>query len=414
MKQGLIAVMAAAGAMAAPSAARAQSDDAFAGALERSVLEISLSDSGVLAGDGAVALIDEASGVHFFLVGEQHAAREIALVETALNRELASRDFNYMVVELGPWSTRRVEHLIRSRDGALADYIRTPGQAFHFPFIFFEEELALVEQGVALAPGSHHALWGVDQEFLAAGPVLAERLAELAETDDQRAAAERFAVGVAGNPFYLGTASTEEITGIVNPFLRDRDSEAFALATRIELTWRIYGPFTRGSGPIYPANLERENLMKRQFIEHFTEAETRDGEVPRAFFKFGGYHMERGLSGTDVPSFGNFVMEWGRARDLRGVNLMIDCLGGEVYDIQQGGPAHCDSYSQLEADSPLFGSMGDAPMALFDLRSLRPYLGRAGDLDPALRRLILSYDYYLVIRDVTPQTPVADLTLPQM
>lgn len=397
-----------------PATVMAQEGDPFARALERSVLEISMAADGTLGGDGFEALIAAGASADMFLVGEQHAAREIALAEAALHRELADYSYEYMVVELGPWSTRRVESLIRAGDGALAEYIRTPGQALHFPFIFFEEELALVEQGVALSPHDDHALWGVDQEFLAAGPVLAERLAAMAESDDQRDAAARFAAGVAENPMYLGTAPIAELVEIANPFLGDRNSEAFALATRIELTRRIYGPFTLGEGPIYPANLERENLMKREFIAHFDAAEERDGRVPNIFFKFGGFHMERGLSGTDVPSFGNFIIEWGRSRELRSVNLMIDCLGGETYGIQQGGPVPCENYSGLDADSPLFAAMGDAPMALFDLKSLRPLLNRARDLDPDLRGLILSYDYYLVIRDVTPQTPVADLMLPQM
>lgn len=400
--------------LALPAMTSAQDSDPFAEALGQSVLQISMTDDSALAGDGHRALLDEAAGVHFFLVGEQHAAREIALVETALQRDLAEQDFGYMVVELGPWSTREVERLIRSGDGALAAHIRTPGQQFHFPFVFFEEEAALVEQAVALSPHGEQVLWGVDQEFIGAGAVLAEQLTALAESDEQRAAAARFAAGVAANPMYLGTADTDEMVEIVNPFLRDRTSEGFALATGIEQTWRIYGAFTRGAGPIYTANLERENLMKRQFLAHFAAAEARNGEPPRAFFKFGAFHLERGLSGTDVPSFGNFLMEWGRARDLRSVNLMIDCLGGETWGIQQGSPEPCENYAGLDTDSPLFAAMGEARMALFDLRSLRPHLNRARDLDPRLRRLILAYDYYLVIRDVTPQTPLADIRPPAM
>ena len=279
------AAMARAAALAAcalPTVLSAQGMDPFPAALQRSVLGMGMTEDGTLTGDGRRALLDEAASAQFFLVGEQHAAHEIAQVEAALQRDLAARDFDYLVVEIGPWSTREVERLVRSGDGALEDYIAAPGQHFHFPFVFFAEDAALVEQAVALSPHPDHVLWGVDQEFIGAGEVLAPRLAALAETDEQRAAAARFAAGAGANPMYLGSADTDEMVGIVNPFLRNRSSEAFALATGIELTWRIYGAFTRNSGPIYAANLERENLMKREFLAHFAAAEARDGRPPRA------------------------------------------------------------------------------------------------------------------------------------
>lgn len=399
-------------AFALTTPAAAQDGDPFAQAVAESLLAIEQADDGRLSGEGLERLMDEGRASQFFLIGEQHAAHEIALAEIDLHRRLAPEGYNYMVVELGPLSTFVAEDLIRSGDDALRGYIQTPGQQFVFPFIFMEEELALAEQGVALSSRDNYALWGVDQEFLGAGPVLAPLLTAGATTDEQVAAAQAFADGVAGNPMYLGVAPDADIAALKAAFA-DAPDGMRRMVDGIALTHRVYGPFMRSSGTVYEANLERENFMKANFIAHFNAAEEQDGEPPRAFFKFGGYHMERGLSGTDVPALGNFVIEWGRARDFGAVNVMIDCFGGQTYGIMQGGAVACENY-YLEEGSPMFEAMGDAEAGLFDLRSLRPMLRRAGDIDPRLRDLILSFDYYLVIRDVTPQTPVADLTLPDM
>ena len=49
--------------------------------------------------------------------------------------------------------------------------------------------VALVEQAVSLSPHDDNVLWGVDQEFLAAGPILAAKLHQLATSDAEHAAA---------------------------------------------------------------------------------------------------------------------------------------------------------------------------------------------------------------------------------
>ena len=393
------------------SASAQDSEPSFADRASEHVYGIDRDGSEIFSGAGWKRLVDAAGKVHFFLIGEKHAAKDIAQFQKALHAAIAPSGFDHMVVEVGPWSTRFAEKLLRSeKEDALGAFIASPNMQFTLPFLFFREEIDLVKQAVGMSPHSDQVLWGVDQEFLGAGPIMLMRLLELAETEAQRDAVKEFGQGVASSFMYLGTAADENLAKLAEAFT-DGQSEARELIDAIILTHRIYGPFTRGTGPIYPANLERENYMKDNFLEHFSAAEKRLGYPPKAVFKFGGYHLERGLSGTNVPSFGNFILEWGRSRGLSSTNVLVDCNGGEAYAIMSGGPAPCTSYA-LDEDSPLLAAIGNHDVALIDLAALRPALSRFKDLDPKTRDLVLSYDFYVAMSNVEAQTPVADLTFP--
>ena len=382
----------------------------FLEAVSESIIDIERADGGGLTGEGWDRLITEADAAHFFLIGETHSTADIALVASALHREIAPFGYDHLVVEMGPWSTRFAEGLIRESDTALADHIAAPGNAFDLPFLSAKEEIDFLVQAVKLSRHDTAVLWGVDQEFIAAGQILAEVLSGSATTDAQRKAAEAFTAGAASSFMHLGAAPQAEIDALVAAFA-DGPDDPRALSEAIALSHRVYGPFVRGTGPIYPANLERENYMKANFLQHFRKAEDRLGTPPKALFKFGGFHMEQGLSGTNVPSFGNFVMEWGRSRNLKSVHIMIDCLSGEAWAIQQNEPRPCKPYA-LEEGSLIMEALRGRDAALIDLRSLRPKLRSSTEIDAKTRDLILSFDYYLALRDVKAGTPAAHLTFP--
>lgn len=379
----------------------------FISAISENVLDATRGENGELSGPGWEILAKEAEAAQFFLIGETHSTADIALTAGAIHRAIAPKGYHHLVVEIGPWSTRHTERLIR--EGALTDYLSTPGNQFNIPFLSSTEEIEFVEQAVRLSPHYSPVLWGVDQEFIAAGPIIASELARLAQTEDQRTVAEDFAAKAHGNFMYLAAATQEDIDALSSAF--GNSEEARSLIDGIALTHRVYGPFVRGAGPIYPANLERENYMKANFLQHFRAAEERMGEAPKALFKFGGFHLERGLSGTNVPSFGNFVMEWGRAHNFGTVHVMIDCLSGEAWSIQQNRAAPCKPYG-LDEDSPLLAALEDSSSAIINLKALRPLLRSNTPIDAKTRDLILSYDYYWGLRDVRAGTPVANLTFP--
>ena len=178
---------------AAQSVEPEQEPHPFIAAISDHVIEIDRDAAGNLSGPGFDLLVQEAGEAQFFLIGETHATADVALVASAIHRALAPQGYEHLVVEIGPWSTRFVEETVRSGDGALGSHVASPGNGLILPFLSFEEEIAFVEQAIALSPHGGHVLWGVDQEFIAAAPILAPQLVAMAGNNEQTAAAAAFA-----------------------------------------------------------------------------------------------------------------------------------------------------------------------------------------------------------------------------
>ncbi len=367
-------------------------------------------DGQVFSGPGWDRLLAEAEAAQFFMIGEQHATADIARFATALHAELARRGYSHAALEIGPWSTEFAEQQVRSGTGRLREYIKAPGHGFTLPFLFFQEEIDLVEQVVRASPDREHALWGVDQEFIGSGPIVAVLLRDLADNPAERAAAAEFAGRSSADPMLVGSIDADALDRLTEAFAGN--PPALELIAALKLSSEIYAPFLgRPGSSAYEGNLRRENYMKTNFVRHFAEAEARLGAPPKVFMKFGGYHAMRGMTGTNVPGFGNFIAEWGLPRGFSMVNIMIDCAGGDALDPQTNRPGPCDPYFGPET---LIGAMARKDrMTLIDLRALRPGLRRMTDLDPLSRQTILAFDYYLVIENVRAATPVAALPVAQ-
>ncbi|QLC21587.1 hypothetical protein HFP51_04990 [Parasphingopyxis sp. CP4] len=394
--------------LASTTAGHAQSEtepDPLRAAAEENVLEITRNADGSISGAGWDQLITDGSEAQFFLVGEQHATADIGEVSRALYRALDPQGYDYMAMEVGPYGMASAEAMLAESPTALRDYIATPGNGLVIPFLFFSEDLDIVEDAARLSDAPSEIFWGIDQEFIAGGPLLAARLAELSRTDAQRAAVADFTSLAQTNQMAVGMTPPEEFAALRSAFDTGQDAEALEIVEAILLTNEIYAPFTGRGGAIYSANLTRENYMKANFLRAFERAEARDGEAPRVYFKFGASHMMRGLSNTNVPALGNFLVEWGRTRAFQVVNVMIDCLGGEARDPRSGETTPCESYL-LEEDSLIGNVLDDRPLALIDLRPLRPLIRRSTEIDAGSRALIFGFDYYLAIRDVRPATLV--------
>jgi hypothetical protein len=367
-------------------------------------LPLQRSASGQFSGAGWQRIVDDAAGAQFMMVGEQHGSGSIAEFETALHRALADRGYTHSAYEIGPFTARFTEQRIRSGRGKIQAYIASPGNAFTIPFLFFAEESALAEQMVARSPDRSAALWGLDQEFIGGGPIHAELLRGYAQTAAQKAAVEAFSKAVADDPMHSGKLDDAALAPLRSAFARN--PQAMELIEALAASAAIYRPFVvKGGGDIYPANLAREDMMKRIFMADYTAAERRTKAPPKVFFKFGANHAMRGLGGTDVPALGNFIADFATSRGTGMVNLFVECDGGEAMNPQTNKPAPCEPY--FETDSLLRQAVASGPeLQVYDLRPLRSKVERWKELDPATRKVILAFDYYVTIRNGRAATPL--------
>jgi hypothetical protein len=375
----------------------------MASAIAAERLPLERRPDGQFGGAGWQRMVDDAAGAQFTMVGEQHGSGSIAELETALHKELAGRGYTHAALEVGPFSTRFVERLVRSGPGRLEAYIAAPGHGFTVPFLFFSEETRMAEQMVALSPDRAAALWGLDQEFVGAGPLHADLLQSLARTAEQKAAVARFRESASNNQMFSGTVTDGDLAPLRSAFAMS--PEALDLIAALAASSAIYKPFIGNGGDVYAANLARETMMKRNFLAAFSDAETRLQSRPKVFLKFGANHAMRGHSETNVPALGNFLAEWGASKGMRMVNIFVECDGGEALNPQSGKAEACDPY--FAADALLRKVVQDGPpLQLYDLRPLRGRLSRWPGLDPASRKVILAFDYYATIRGGRAAAPV--------
>ena len=356
-------------------------------------------------GPGAEWLVTQAASAHYVMFGEQHATADIAQFATALFTKIAPFGFHTAVVEVGPWSTPRLEALLAMNALALGQYLEQDGRQLTFPFYFFAEEAEFAATVVRSShrPPERAALWGVDQEFFAAAPVLVELFARWADSAKTKAAVAELRDRVNKNPMLLGAGTDQDWQPVFEAFKRSKNANARDLVAEIMLSREIYGPFVGRGGSVYLANEKRERYMKRAFERHLARLRSSKTPDPRLFFKFGASHVAYGHSPTHVISFGTYVRERGLMHGKETFNVVVDCIGGQMRDPRKATTAPCTSY-YLKPDSTLRKYLFKRQPTVLDLRSLRPHAKRWKSFDQRSRELIWAYDAYVALPRPKPAT----------
>lgn len=374
---------------AQPSAQQA----GIADQLQDSRVDLRLRESG-FEGEGWERILLDGQRAQFFVVGEQHGGAEIVGLAAAFHADLAKRGYTHAALEVGPYSTMEVERLIRAGPHALENYIRPPERGWLFPFLGWKEEVRLAEQYVRLS-SAKQPLWGIDQEYVGSAPILIEMLSRRQKTQAQRAVIAKLAATAATNPQLVRDLKSFDLQPLISAF--GKDDQALRIIEDYRLSGEIYAPFMVAGSNRYWANLTRENYMKSNFAAAFSQAEKEEGHPPKVFMKLGASHAMRGFSSTYVPSLGNFLSEWGVPRGFATLTVMIDCVADRP-------DAVCKPY--FGTDHAIYKAATSEKYTMFDLRPLRARLRSLPELDSRSRDLIQSFDYYVLIRDVSRATPV--------
>ncbi len=380
-----------------PAWATASADPLRKAILERA--EPSAFTANGVDGPGWKALLAAAKDAGVVLLGEQHGVGEIIDFAAALQRRLHAEGFDYAAYEIGPYGAADAEHLIRAGGKAFETAAVHCDDRFLFPFVYVKEDAAFVRQIVEAAPHAGR-LWGIDQEFVGSGPLLADRLSALAMTSAQKQAVAAFQALATRNWMLLGSAPETTFDALHTAFA---GTDGAAIVDAMILSNRIYSPFTGRGGTAYEANSLREELMKANFTRIFAATEAADGKPPRVFMKFGANHAMRGFSTTNVPALGNFIAEWGTARGVSMLNVLVDCAGGEMQT--PTGPVPCETVAATPG-SAFADAAASSDITVIDLRPLRALVKRSSAIDAETRRTLFAFDFYVVIREPKAAVPL--------
>lgn len=385
--------LAALAALLGPGPVAASEADDLSRLLRDNSWKVETSATG-LSGPGAARIVAWSREAQFFLLGENHGSAGIARFATGVAKALGPVGFRHTVVEADPLVTDHMVRLLKQGGmPAFANWLATDQRQRAVPFFAWREEADFAVAALANGP-----VWGVDQSFLAAAHVHLDAIA--AQTRDRSARTMAQAMAAEARADVIGWLAKVDRARIVA--LRDaipaRDAAARRIADLLVQSAAIYSPFSGGQGSWHRANLARETLMKRSFLGYYDAVAKRGGRPPRVLFKFGAWHLQRGLSETNVPSLGNFLAELALARYDRPVfNLRVMCGPGAEQVTFDGSVQSCaDEFAPL---APALGAaLSPEGATVFDLRPLRdkPRLWR--DWPAEAKRLVWTYDAVVVIR----------------
>lgn len=349
--------------------------------------------AGAIAGTGGERLLTEAHASPVLMFGENHGLAEIAHFATALYRDLSANQPRRVLTEIGPASAHEVERMLRA--GELRGFLAQGTNLHALPFFSWAEELPLPEAAVAAFPASDRAIWGVDQEFIAAAPLLLPRLAELASTPSQHDAIAAVRRASWLNPFLFGMGSGKALHQLAVAFAGSGEGER--LSQDLQLTHRIYREQMGGDGAW--SNARRETLMMENFLNYTEQQAAPPGPL---FAKFGAFHLFRGSSPTVPEAFGAQLSRWAEERGLRTLNLFAECAGGRMREGLFGREVPCEAFLTGRSDG-FHDLLLEGAWTLFDLRPLRAHPALA-DASGRVQLVIQGYDYLLLVPEPSAAT----------
>jgi len=373
---------------------------------------------GKLAGPGGDVLRAAMANAQFVLLGEDHGIQQIPAFSSGVCAELGSRGFHIMTIETGTYVTPEIEKFVRVADGAKRLAAFDKKYVGSIAFYDFREEFEMLADCQKAAGPEGITLWGIDQELMGASGFLMEKIlttnpgpaakvaieALLKENDDDLAVAMK-----SGSPMevFMMKAKQEPLDEARDLLRKEGNAEAQQLFEALLVSREIYQKNMTGS--FYSSNRQRAQLMKKNFVAQLGPAMTKSGP-PKVLFKFGGWHMYRGMNPIHSSEIGNLANEFAEAHNMKTVSILILGVKGQQLRFSGIGkpfkPAPLelmkDKNSEFYFMAPFISNSVENQWTLFDLRALRSKLGSFGKLDPEIERLTFGMDFVVLIPDPRP------------
>ena len=324
-----------------------------------------------ITGPGAEFLVKATADAQFFLFGEDHHDRDTPLLASAIYRLLAKEHgYAHAVVEQDPLGIEMLlERGVRGDLKRMGEAIRRYPTSIGFAS---DQDLQFLADAATVNAGAE-AIWGIEQvqsatlhlsqlERLAPDArrkeMVSSILADARATESDRAKMVDF---LAKDPNTLG-----RLQELQKAFGAKTASKTDALLTGLMKSAEIYSYYRRAEAGemvgLYN-NTVREDWLKRGFIARYRSV-AKTGRLPKAFFKFGSWHMIRGRNPGGAWTTSNLAHEFAIANGREGYGIDVVAYGGYS--------AYADAPAWLR---PLLPATPPETPVLIDLQPLRP-MGR--------------------------------------
>jgi hypothetical protein len=393
-----------------------QPPETLSDALRGATSPLTLSAGGDLGDAGGRLITDAIHEAQFVLVGETHFTRETPKFAAAVCRIMQP---DRLAVEAGPYAAAYVDsHL---QDPQRANHLKERERAFpdNVAMLNLEQENDFAADCAASSRKKKDFLWGLDQEFEGAAPVLL-KLMEEQPNGSASAGAIRAALAkdrqdeakarLTGdfNQLFLPHASDNDIAELESAIQKDGTSATQSILRELVESRRIYRLYLTGFWS--DNNSERASLLKQNFLKNY-RALQREKPTPRILLKFGDNHMWKGFNDTHDLNLGNFVAELASVEHSRSLHIRVLALRGKVGSL--GGyakPLHEEPFVLSEVPEyawikPLLETLPTNPAAegavVLDLRKLR---FRNIPLPEEWQHVVYGYDLLVILPEFTPST----------
>ena len=380
----------------------------------RSTLTI---QQGHFAGTGAQPLQELVGGAQFVMVGEDHATAQIPQFVGALCDVLAPQGFRAFAVESGQLVSAPLEQWAAQPDHVkhAAEFEKKYPDSIAF-FNLQEENDLITHCSSAFSANGKFLLWGLDQEFMGASGYILTRVLETNPGKNATAALQdavqketqyRAKAVSTGNPgdIYMLSASDEDVSRIRDLLKTEGNATAQSLWDQFLESREIYKLNMTGQG--YDSNRRRALWMKTTFLRDYEQTSSIEKKAPKVLFKFGDWHLYKGMNPLRNNDLGNFVTELADGRGLKAVNIIILAVEGpHLRFAGSGKPYRVDDSKMLDDPDyqfmkPMVENLSPEGWTIFDLRGMRKGFRSLGSVDISTERLIFGYDLLVLIPEVT-------------
>lgn len=421
MRKSIIAFLIAFGSVISLPAQTAPPAD-FAGRLTANRFQLAI-ENGHLSGTGLAVLKSALDDAQFVLVGEDHGIAQIPAFYAGLCDILGPAGFHTMAIETGPLAAAQLETWVRQDDGKKQLVAFEKQYPETIAFYNWSEEYDLLSRCAGTASGGPFHLWGLDQELMGAPGLILTRILDQHPGPEATKEAQRLlqknnaahaAAVKSGNPgdMFMFAASDDELHHFRDLLHREGNASAQSLLDALIESREIYQKNMNGSGA--DSNRQRALLMKRNFVADYRNSTQLDAKPPKVMFKFGAWHMFKGINPLHNNDMGNFVTELADGHGVKSVHIMIVAVKGTQLRFAgigrpfQAAPLNLadDKDSDFLYLKPMFAATQPSGMTLFDLRPFRKNFSALGPIDKEMERLIFGYDFLVLIPEGTPSKGV--------